>query len=81
MVAKDPANLRARQQLAKTYSRLGVTLANIGQRPESIRYLDQAVADSFFNDPEQTRDVLGLALAAALNAPVAERANFGVFRM
>ncbi|MEO5718938.1 MAG: tetratricopeptide repeat protein, partial [Chthoniobacterales bacterium] len=44
MVAKDPANLRARQQLAKTYSRLGVTLANIGQRPESIRYLDQAVA-------------------------------------
>ncbi len=32
-------------------------------------------------DPAQTRDVLGLALAAALNAPVAERANFGVFRM
>jgi 3-methylcrotonyl-CoA carboxylase beta subunit len=32
-------------------------------------------------DPAQTRDVLGLALAAALNAPVPERANFGVFRM
>jgi 3-methylcrotonyl-CoA carboxylase beta subunit len=31
-------------------------------------------------DPAQTRDVLGLALAAALNAPVAET-HFGVFRM
>ena len=32
-------------------------------------------------DPVQTRDVLGLALAAALNAPIAERAAFGLFRM
>ena len=31
-------------------------------------------------DPAQTRDVLGLALAATLNAPVEER-GFGVFRM
>ena len=32
-------------------------------------------------DPAQTRDVLGLAFAATLNAPVPERASFGVFRM
>lgn len=32
-------------------------------------------------DPAQTRDVLGLALAAALNAPIPERSAFGVFRM
>ena len=32
-------------------------------------------------DPAQTRDVLGLAFAAALNAPVAEAARFGLFRM
>ncbi len=32
-------------------------------------------------DPAQTRDVLGLAFAAALNAPTPERAAFGVFRM
>jgi len=32
-------------------------------------------------DPAQTRDVLGLALAASLNAPIPERASFGVFRM
>jgi 3-methylcrotonyl-CoA carboxylase beta subunit len=32
-------------------------------------------------DPAQTRDVLGLAFAAALNAPVEEVPRFGVFRM
>ena len=32
-------------------------------------------------DPAQTRDVLGLALQACLEAPVAERPQFGVFRM
>lgn len=32
-------------------------------------------------DPAQTRDVLGLAFAAALNAPVPDAAKFGVFRM
>jgi 3-methylcrotonyl-CoA carboxylase beta subunit len=32
-------------------------------------------------DPAQTRDVLGLAFAACLNAPIQERASFGVFRM
>ena len=32
-------------------------------------------------DPAQTRDVLGLALAASLNAPIPERPAFGVFRM
>ncbi len=32
-------------------------------------------------DPAQTRDVLGLAFAAALNAPIEEAPRFGVFRM
>ena len=32
-------------------------------------------------DPLQTRDVLGLAFSATLNAPIPERAQFGVFRM
>ncbi|HDS1737495.1 carboxyl transferase domain-containing protein [Pseudomonas sp. BP8] len=31
-------------------------------------------------DPAQTRDVLGLALSAALNAPI-EQSRFGIFRM
>ncbi len=32
-------------------------------------------------DPAQTRDVLGLAFAIALNAPIPERPRFGTFRM
>jgi len=32
-------------------------------------------------DPAQTRDVLGLAFAATLEAPIADRPAFGVFRM
>ncbi|MEG9269384.1 carboxyl transferase domain-containing protein [Qipengyuania sp. Mu-71] len=32
-------------------------------------------------DPVQTRDVLGLALAATLEAPIPEHPQFGVFRM
>src|SRR6201991_1348605 len=32
-------------------------------------------------DPAQTRDVLGLAFAATLNAPIPERQSFGIFRM
>ena len=32
-------------------------------------------------DPAQTRDVLGLALAASLNAPIPDAPRFGVFRM
>ncbi len=32
-------------------------------------------------DPAQTRDVLGLALAAVLEAPIPDRPAFGVFRM
>ena len=32
-------------------------------------------------DPAQTRDVLGLAVAATLNAPIPEAPRFGVFRM
>ncbi|WP_287815589.1 carboxyl transferase domain-containing protein, partial [Pseudomonas sp.] len=31
-------------------------------------------------DPAQTRDVLALALSAALNAPI-EASRFGIFRM
>jgi 3-methylcrotonyl-CoA carboxylase beta subunit len=32
-------------------------------------------------DPVQSRDVVGLALAACLQAPVADRPALGVFRM
>jgi len=44
-------------------------------------YATARMWDDGIIDPAQTRDVLALALAAALNAPVEEAPRFGVFRM
>jgi len=43
-------------------------------------YASARIWDDGIIDPATTRDVLGLGLAATLNAPIAD-ANFGVFRM
>lgn len=44
-------------------------------------YASARLWDDGMIDPAQTRDVLGLALAAALNAPMPEGPSFGLFRM
>jgi 3-methylcrotonyl-CoA carboxylase beta subunit len=44
-------------------------------------YATARLWDDGIIDPIQTRDVLGLAFSACLNAPVPERAQFGLFRM
>ncbi|MEC3948076.1 carboxyl transferase domain-containing protein [Sphingobium sp. HWE2-09] len=44
-------------------------------------YATARLWDDGIIDPAQTRDVLGLAFAAALNAPIPERPSFGLFRM
>ncbi len=44
-------------------------------------YATARLWDDGIIDPVQTRDVLGLALAAPLNPPNADRPSFGVFRM
>jgi 3-methylcrotonyl-CoA carboxylase beta subunit len=44
-------------------------------------YATARLWDDGIIDPAQTRDVLGLALGAALKAPVEEAPRFGVFRM
>jgi 3-methylcrotonyl-CoA carboxylase beta subunit len=44
-------------------------------------YASARLWDDGIIDPAQTRDVLGLAYAATLNAPIPERAQFGLFRM
>jgi len=44
-------------------------------------YASARLWDDGIIDPAQTRDVLGLAFSATLNAPIPERAQFGVFRM
>ncbi|HEY3695088.1 MAG TPA: hypothetical protein VGL30_05540 [Phenylobacterium sp.] len=45
----------------------------------ALAALNSAIA-RLRDDPAQTRDVLGLSLSAALNAPIPET-RFGVFRM
>jgi 3-methylcrotonyl-CoA carboxylase beta subunit len=44
-------------------------------------YATARLWDDGIIDPVQTRDVLGLAFSATLNAPIPARAQFGVFRM
>jgi 3-methylcrotonyl-CoA carboxylase beta subunit len=44
-------------------------------------YATARLWDDGIIDPAQTRDVLGLAFAACLNAPIPEHPRFGVFRM
>ena len=44
-------------------------------------YATARLWDDGIIDPAQTRDVLGLAFSATLNAPIPDRAQFGIFRM
>jgi 3-methylcrotonyl-CoA carboxylase beta subunit len=44
-------------------------------------YATARLWDDGIIDPQQTRDVLGLAFSASLNAPIPQRPRFGVFRM
>ncbi len=44
-------------------------------------YATARLWDDGIIDPVQTRDVLGLAFSATLNAPIPDRAQFGIFRM
>jgi 3-methylcrotonyl-CoA carboxylase beta subunit len=44
-------------------------------------YATARLWDDGIIDPAQTRDVLGLALSATLNAPIPQQPHFGLFRM
>jgi 3-methylcrotonyl-CoA carboxylase beta subunit len=60
---------------------LGATLREQYERQGRPTYATARLWDDGIIDPAQTRDVLGLAFAACLNAPIPERPQFGVFRM
>ena len=51
------------------------------EREGNPYYATARLWDDGVIDPAQTRDVLGLALAAALEAPIPPTTRFGVFRM
>jgi 3-methylcrotonyl-CoA carboxylase beta subunit len=47
----------------------------------SVYYSSARIWDDGVLDPVETRAALALGIAASLNAPIPEHANFGVFRM
>jgi acetyl-CoA carboxylase carboxyltransferase component len=47
----------------------------------SVYYSSARIWDDGVLDPVETRSALALGIAASLNAPIPEHANFGVFRM
>jgi 3-methylcrotonyl-CoA carboxylase beta subunit len=47
----------------------------------SVYYSSARLWDDGVLDPVETRAALALGIAASMNAPILERANFGVFRM
>jgi 3-methylcrotonyl-CoA carboxylase beta subunit len=51
------------------------------EREGNPYYATARLWDDGVIDPAQTRDVLGLALAATLEAPIPPMPRFGVFRM
>jgi 3-methylcrotonyl-CoA carboxylase beta subunit len=56
-------------------------IRNRYEEERSPYYATARLWDDGIIDPLQTRDVLGLAFRVALNAPIPERTQFGVFRM
>jgi hypothetical protein len=58
----------------------GADPRQVSNREGSPYYATARLWDDGIIDPADTRDVLGLAMAAALNAPI-EETRFGVFRM
>ena len=52
------------------------------QKEGNAYYATSHLWDDGIIDPKQTRDVLGLAISASLNAPLRDdKYGFGVFRM
>lgn len=73
IVASDPDNIRARQQLAKSYSRLGQTTVNIGQSATALGYLREAatILDAIASGESRNgrlRSELALALTRLADA-------------
>jgi non-specific serine/threonine protein kinase/serine/threonine-protein kinase len=71
VAAQDAGNVRARQQLAKSYSRLGQTATNIGRPAEAIVYLGDACAildEIAAGEPRNGRLRSELALARSRRA-------------
>lgn len=74
-VAKNKGKLTIEEEEA-----LKSKIVNKFDKEASCYYATSRIWDDGIIDPAQTRQVLGLSLAASLNAPI-KKSKFGIFRM
>ncbi len=79
-VRQDAMEKEGRKPTAKELDAIRQPLLEKYARESSAYYSTARLWDDGIIDPVSTRDVLGLAIAASLNAPI-EDTRFGVFRM
>ncbi|YBV98073.1 methylcrotonoyl-CoA carboxylase [Phyllobacteriaceae bacterium JZ32] len=80
MVKREGIERRGGEWSAAEEAEFRVPILEKYEREGHPLYSSARLWDDGIIDPTRTRDVLGLSLSAALNAPVAET-RFGVFRM
>lgn len=79
-VAKDQHEREGKPFTAEQENKIKKPILEKFEREGSPYYSTARLWDDGIIDPAQTRQVLGLSLSAALNAPIPDT-NFGVFRM
>jgi 3-methylcrotonyl-CoA carboxylase beta subunit len=79
-VRQDALEKEGKSMNAKELEKFRAPLLEKYTREASCYYSTARLWDDGIIDPAKTRDVLGLAIAALLNAPI-EDTKFGVFRM
>jgi 3-methylcrotonyl-CoA carboxylase beta subunit len=72
--------LNMRPRLAAAEEAFKAPIRDKYEREGDPTYATARLWDDGIIDPADTRDLLGLAMAASLNAPI-EETRFGVFRM
>jgi 3-methylcrotonyl-CoA carboxylase beta subunit len=80
-VRRDAAEAKGVQLPTEDEEAFKKTIRSSYEAEGNPYYATARLWDDGIIDPVQTRDVLGLAFSATLNAPIAERPRFGVFRM
>ena len=79
-VTKDNLARKGEQLSAEDEAKLKQPIVEQYEKQGHPYYASGRLWDDGIIDPAQTRDVLGLSIAASLNAPI-EDSQFGVFRM
>ena len=80
-VRRDAAEAKGTQLSAKEEEAFKKTIRSNYETEGNPYYATARLWDDGIIDPAHTRDVLGLAFSATLNAPIPERARSGLFRM